>query len=261
MRFLPETRRRIARLASTFVVGALIAVAVPRPLSAARSARPGETEVGAAIATLRADPNLAAERKRHILEWAGSSTARPAQPPGWMRWIADLFSWIAEAPRALLWVAAAFLTGLLAWYIVRLRVGGAGAFSPQSVPPTHVQDLDIRPESLPDDIGGAAFALWNRGEARAALALLYRGLLSRLAHAHGIPIRHSTTEGDCLALAAPHLRGDRTAYVSRVVSVWRCAVYGGHDPTSDEVRGLCEGFGAALDPAPAPDRQAAGARA
>src|SRR5207247_3130626 len=133
----PETRRRIARLASTFVVGALVAVAVPRPLSAARSARPGETEVGAAIATLKADPNLAAERKRHILQWAGSSTARPAPAAGWMHWIADLFAWIAEAPRALLWVAAAFLTGLLAWYIVRLRVGGAGAFGPQSVPPTH----------------------------------------------------------------------------------------------------------------------------
>jgi hypothetical protein len=256
VRFLPETRGRIAR----FFIGALVALAVPGAISAARSAgRPGETEVGAAIATLRADPNLAAERKRHILQWAGSSTARPAPAAGWMHWIGDLFAWIAEAPRALLWVAAAFLTGLLAWYIVRLRVGGAGAFGPQSVPPTHVQDLDIRPESLPDDIGGAAFALWNRGEARAALALLYRGLLSRLAHAHGIPIRHSTTEGDCLALAAPHLRDDRTAYVARVVSVWQCAVYGGLDPTSDEVRGLCEGFRAALDPAQ--DRHPAGAPA
>jgi hypothetical protein len=122
-----------------------------------------------------------------------------------------------------------------------------------------VQDLDIRPGSLPDDIGSAAFALWNRGEVRAALALLYRGMLSRLAHAHGIPIRHSTTEGECLALAASHLRDDRTAYVSRVVSVWQCAVYGGNDPASDEVLGLCQGFGAALDGAP--DRQAAGAPA
>ena len=70
------------------------------------------------------------------------------------------------------------------------------------VAPTHVRDLDIRPESLPDDIGAAARALWDRGEHRAALALLYRGLLSRLAHVHRLPIRDSSTEGDCLALAA-----------------------------------------------------------
>jgi uncharacterized protein DUF4129 len=255
-----ENRRRIGRLASAFVIGALLAVAVPRLLVAAPSGgRPGEQEVAGAIETLKADPNLATEGKRHILQWAGASKSRPAPRAGWMQWIVDLFAWIAEAPRALLWVAAAFLTALLAWYIVGLRAGAAGVFGPPSVPPTHVQDLDIRPESLPDDIGGAAFALWDRGEARAALALLYRGMLSRLAHAHGIPIRHSSTEGDCLALAAPHLRDDRTAYVSRVVSVWRYAVYGGIDPTSDEVRGLCEAFGATLDPAP--DRRAAGAPA
>jgi hypothetical protein len=254
-----ENRRCMAWLASTLIIGALLAVPVPLLVFAAPSAdRPGEKEVGEAIATLKADPNLATEGKRHILQWAGASKSRPDLRAGWMHWIVDLFAWIAEAPRALLWVAAAFLTGLLAWYIVRLRVGGAGAFGPQSVPPTHVQNLDIRPESLPDDIGGAAFGLWNRGEARAALALLYRGMLSRLAHAHGIPIRHSSTEGDCLALATPHLRDDRTAYVSRVVSVWQCAVYGGNDPTSETVRGLCEGFGAALDPAP--DRKAAGAQ-
>ena len=43
------------------------------------------------------------------------------------------------------------------------------------VAPSHVRDLDIRPESLPDDVGAAALALWQRGEQRAALALLYRG--------------------------------------------------------------------------------------
>ena len=59
--------------------------------------------------------------------------------------------------------------------------------------------------AFPPDIGAAARALWDRGEHRAALALLYRGMLSRLAHVHRVPIRDSSTEGDCLALAASHL--------------------------------------------------------
>src|SRR5206468_7343931 len=120
-----ENRRRIARLASTFVVGALLGVAVPGPVFGARPAgRPGEQEIGDAIATLTADPNLATERKTHFLQWEGSSRSRPATPAGWMHWILALFAWIAEAPRALLWVAVALLTALLTRYIVRLRVRG-----------------------------------------------------------------------------------------------------------------------------------------
>ena len=54
-------------------------------------------------------------------------------------------------------------------------------------------------------------ALWDRGDHRAALALLYRGLLSRLVHVHRVPIRDSSTEGDCLALAARCLTPRRQA--------------------------------------------------
>jgi hypothetical protein len=119
--------------------------------------------------------------------------------------------------------------------------------------PTHVQDLDIRPESLPDDIGAAARALWDRGERRAALALLYRGLLSRLAHVHSVPIRDSTTEGACVTLAAAHLSEERHEYVARLVRLWQRSVYGGQDADTAAVYSLCTGFTAALDaPPPAP---------
>ena len=93
------------------------------------------------------------------------------------------------------------------------------AFLRHSFPPSHVRELDIRPESLPDDIGAAALAVWERGEQRAALALLYRGLLSRLVHAHGVPIRASSTEGDCLALAQSRLAAGSAQYAARLVSV------------------------------------------
>jgi hypothetical protein len=113
--------------------------------------------------------------------------------------------------------------------------------------PTHVRDLDIRPESLPDDVGGAALELWERGEHRAALALLYRGLLSRLAHVHAVPIRDSSTEGDCLALAATHLPATRAAYVERLIRVWQRAVYGNVEPTEEEFHFLGATFASALD--------------
>ena len=102
--------------------------------------------------------------------------------------------------------------------------------------------------------------MWDRGEHRAALALLYRGLLSRLAHVHRLPIRDSTTEGDCLALAGTHLTERRREYTAQLVRVWQRAVYGGEDATSSAVYGLCDDFAAALDASPATEPAGGGAR-
>ncbi|MET0657279.1 MAG: DUF4129 domain-containing protein, partial [Steroidobacteraceae bacterium] len=112
--------------------------------------------------------------------------------------------------------------------------------------PTHVRDLDIRPESLPDDIGAAALGLWNEGQRRAALALLYRGLLSRLVHVYDVPIKASSTEGDCLHMVEQHLSEQRLAYANHLVRVWQRAVYGARDPENEEVRDLCLGFDAQI---------------
>jgi hypothetical protein len=131
--------------------------------------------------------------------------------------------------------------------------------------PSFVRDLDIRPESLPNDIGGAARQLWDSGEHRAALALLYRGLLSRLVHVHRVPIKDSSTEGDCLALASAHLKDEeRKVYVASLVRLWQRAVYGGEDVSTESVYALCAGFAGALDQpevAAAPPGAAVGARA
>jgi Domain of unknown function (DUF4129) len=212
-------------------------------------AEPSDAEIAAAIERLTADPNLASEEQQRVLRWADSDDDRPAEPPGWFDWIGELFSWLAQTSRVLVWLVLIVLAALLVLAIVRFiqsSRGGAGERQRRVDVPTHVRDLDIRPESLPDDIGAAAFAHWEAGERRAALSLLYRGLLSRLVHEHSVPIRQSTTEGDCLALAARHLQADRTPYVTQLVRVWQHATYGGREPETTDVRLLCEGFATAL---------------
>jgi hypothetical protein len=113
--------------------------------------------------------------------------------------------------------------------------------------PTHVRDLDIRPETLPPDIGAAARKLWDGGDHRASLALLYRGMLSRLAHVHGVPIRDSSTEGDCLALAVNRLPADKCVYLSRLVRAWQRLGYGREPVQASTAFALCEEFGSVLD--------------
>ena len=223
-----------------FGAGALAAEAQP----ATRG--PDDAEVARAIEQVKRDPNLATERTIKMLRWK-TSDAPPNPRPAWLEWVLGFFRWLDQSARVLVWAAVAALAGLLAFYIVRTvrsweSSGGAGTFTA----PTHVQDLDIRPESLPPDIGGAARQLWDRGDHRAALALLYRGLLSRLAHVHRLPVRDSSTEGDCLALSA-RMSAPGHQYAARLIALWQSAVYGHLEADTPAVHALCAGFAPALD--------------
>jgi hypothetical protein len=211
-----------------------------------------QTDVTQAVEALREDPNLATTRQTRTLRWIKDDKQKPKQS-SWMKWIGELFRWVAEIGRVFVWVLIALLVGMIILYLLRFTKTFEGRRRDlQSTAPTHVRDLDIRPESLPDDIGAAAWDLWEKGEHRGALSLLYRGLLSRLAHVHLVPIRHSSTEGDCLSLAEKHLSPERHPYIAQLIRTWQRAVYGGEDPPASEMRVLCDRFARALQ-APQPE--------
>jgi hypothetical protein len=258
---------RSERPRSTFVFALLISATLFAVAPLARqgvpnspSGRPSEEAIARALETVKADPNLAGSRTIKMLRWNDRKAAAKRQTPSWLAWLGNFFRWVEQSARLLIWAGAAVLAAFLVVYTLRiLRAARADAGADVFTAPTHVRDLDIRPEMLPDNIGQAARALWDRGEHRAALALLYRGLLSRLAHVHRLQIRDSTTEGDCLALAGTHLTEQRRAYTAQLVRVWQRAVYGGEDASSSAVYGLCDDFAGALDAPPAAEATGGGA--
>jgi hypothetical protein len=208
-------------------------------------------DIEQAVETLEADPNLGIERKMRTLRFIDDEEAGRREQPGWARWLADMFGWLASSARLLVWVACGLLAAMVAVLLVRLVRGHSRdrALAGEAAP-THVRDLDIRPESLPEDIGATARQLWDAGEARRALALLYRGLLSKLAHDHRAPVRESTTEGDCVGLALRFLPAGGSAFATRLVNTWSQAVYGSLMPATAEVHALCDGFAPAVLAAP-----------
>jgi len=105
-----------------------------------------------------------------------------------------------------------------------------------------VREVDIRPESLPTDIGAAVRELWLAGEHRAALSLLYRGALSRLVHSYQVAIGDASTEGDCVRLARAALPPPRGDFVTALVDAWQLAVYGGRPLAAEHVLRLCADF-------------------
>ena len=216
-----------------------------------RGPEPTAEQISRALATVKADPNLGLERTVSTLRWAGKKHPRSSGASGSLTWLLQLFEWLAQSARLVFWVAIAIAAAVLVLFILRLVRAGPGLPIPRRfVAPTHVQNLDIRPESLPADIGQAARALWDKGDQRGALALLYRGLLSRLAHVYGLPIRASSTEGDCLALTSSALTGKQAAYVSRLIRTWLRGVYGGLAPDTSSVHALCADFAIELNQDP-----------
>ncbi|WP_245643191.1 DUF4129 domain-containing protein [Roseateles chitosanitabidus] len=205
--------------------------------------------VMAAASDVGADPLLPGTDKTRALRFKKHDEEKkdPADKvdAGWWR---DFFQSLSAGLRIAMWLVVA---GLFVFVLLRLRDWFQTRdrdSRPQVKAPTHVGSLDIRPESLPDDIGAAARALWQRGETRPALSLLYRGALSRLVHGHGVPIRAASTESDCLALASSRLRPDAQDFLARLVSGWQSVAYARRELAPEDFEWLCAGFNARMAP-------------
>ena len=206
--------------------------------------------VEAAASAVRADDDLGGLRKQRT--WRFRDRNAPSEPPTPApQWLRELARWLAESGRWLIWLliaaaAVALLVTARRWLLVQgAAIGARGAPLP-----SHVRELDIRPESLPADIGAAVRALWLAGERRAALSLLYRGALSRLVHSYAVPIGDASTEGDCVQLARAALPAPRSEFVSALVQAWQLAVYGDRPLASEHVLRLCADFDRLLPTAP-----------
>jgi hypothetical protein len=244
------TAARFARIAAVAVLAIMgarqaAAVAYAQPFDQAAGNQPGPDAIDRAVEQVKADPNLGGERKIHTLRWRRSNSERSATSlPEFLRGFVRAFE---EWSRVLVWVAVVLAAAFLAAYLVRVAVfRPPGDEESMSVSPSHVREMDIRPESLPRDIGGAARELWDQGQHRTALALLYRGTLSRLVHAHHVPVRDSSTEGDCLRLATRSLAPPAAGYVAALIGIWQRSVYGHQIPEADRVQQLCMEFDSAL---------------
>ena len=212
---------------------------------------PRAARVEAAVDQLRADPLLSGKHMEHRLRWKDDDAPKKPDKPkpdlSIFKWLASLASFINDTSRFLLWGLLAVLVALAlvsVRHVVQLRAfRRAKAASAVS----HVRDLDVRPESLPDDVGAAAWALWQSGQVPAALSLLYRGALSRLIHRFEVPISAASTEGECLDLARGRLAPEALRYVTQLVRAWQASTYGGRTLSAAMGEALCTGFGARLD--------------
>jgi len=140
------------------------------------------------------------------------------------------------------WLVIAAVVGWLAWLIgknlhmFKWRKRDAGDGGP--VGPRTVMGLEITPDSLPADILAAARGLWQSGDTRGALSLLYRGSVAWLVNVARLGIRESDTEGDCLRHAGTLPNAAAVGYFSDLTEAWIGTAYASHYPPGERMERL-----------------------
>ncbi len=240
-----RVRSPAALLAAAGIV--LLLAATPQPAMAqpqepAPQAAAGNHRAAAEIREILKRPELDEYREQTVLRRIAKDEPRAGRnlDLSAFAWILDL---LARAVSLLVWIglglAVAFVVALLLRHFGWIRAGQGSSARP---PPDTLFGLDVRPESLPEDIAGAARQYALQGDLARALSLLYRGALLRLLHRDGVELVSGDTEDDCLRKSRTRLSAPAIAYFARLLAAWRTIAYAGRTVGQEEVESLCTGW-------------------
>ncbi len=144
----------------------------------------------------------------------------------------DVGPFIAKYGKFLLLCCAGIIIGFLLLRHSQLRswFGSSFATKKNGKKPEVLFGMDLRPESLPDDVAKACLKLLHSGEKREAMGLLYRCTLSKLINDHDLEILASFTEKECCN-EVHNSRSDKEAsFFDSLTSLWIVTAYGHREP-------------------------------
>ena len=162
-------------------------------------------------------------------------------------WLTDTFELIGNVIafifEAGLWILLLITLYLLIKYRERLSLG---FFRKQKIVVQDTPDvlfgLDIREESLPDDVSAEALNLFQQQNYRAALALLYRATLAYLVRSFDFTLEPGATEGDCLKLVTQELplkSEGQVEYFIELTKAWQITAYAHRQIPAEKMQQLC----------------------
>lgn len=224
--------QRLGKIAAILVV--VVSVFLPSPLQARETL---------------SDPELISEVKAHGDFKVHSETHKiPVSKP---KSGSSSFSGLGSIPGYVAMIfgytVLAVVIALLVWIIWRNRHAfrlPKGATDPAKEAPSArmVMGMEVTAESLPKDIPTAAWALWMAGRRHEALAMLYRGTISKVIDVARVEIQESDTEGDCLRRVMDAGGAAHPDYFRGLTDAWMRLAYAAQAPPEVEVRALCDGW-------------------
>ena len=221
----------------------------PRPVTLPAGA---EQRFSDSAAKAYQDPDLSPHEQKGHWEYKGSAPDedKPKPMPAWLQalldWLGEVRDYIGTGVSFVPWLIGLVLLVLAVsyrkWLLSLFRGLGGGM---KAVPfDTGVRVL-AGAEKLPDDVAKAARIAWEKGDARGALSLLYRGGVESMQRIIGRELPQGATEADCLREAA-HLPAAPAATLRQVVRAWQYAAYAHRLPDTATFSGLLDAWQADL---------------
>lgn len=99
--------------------------------------------------------------------------------------------------------------------------------------------LDLRKESLPDNVPVEVQRQWQAGNHREAMGLLYRATLSGLMNQFAFDFYAGFTEQECARLVQQGGPEPLSQYVHTLTRAWQSLAYAHHLPADEQVTALC----------------------
>ncbi len=219
----------------------------------------GALQPGPVLAADAPNERLPAEASRRVIdeilaseEFSTEQTLTLWLPKGWADFDDADESPTLELPSISLWFADSLkllvilaVLGLLVYFLINhghlLRGLRRAEKKTPAAPPTHLFGMELQPDTLPDDIGAEARRLWQHGQHRQALGLLYRGSLSRLVNLDHLDLHDSMTEADVMqAVEQARLPAGKIRYLAELTRAWLTLAYGHHRLDEQTVQPLLQ---------------------
>ena len=202
---------------------------------------PPDPRFGRAIDRAYADPDLS--NTREVTQWRFKFDKTRDTPdpktPAWMRWLGAAFALLAEYG---LWILAALVVAGLLWTLPRWLPWVREQSRRRAEPSPILEQPIAETEPLPPDVAASAQALWQAGQLREALALLYRASVEEISRRLGAPFPPGATEAECLRRARRLPEAEAVRQFGRIVSAWQAAAYAWRFPDGEAFARLLDGW-------------------
>jgi hypothetical protein len=173
------------------------------------------------------------------IKYIGPGSEEKPQKPKRYPWLEKFGEFLGKALRFLAWAVGIVAVIALVIFLIRQleRRQWRDWFGRKQPLPDMLFGLDVRPDSLPDDVASAARALLANGDRRGALSLLYRGALIYVIHDGKVEILRGDTEGLCVRNVSRQYGGQAASlpqYFAELVNAWQRIAYAGLAATTNQ---------------------------
>ncbi|MFM9887973.1 MAG: DUF4129 domain-containing protein [Burkholderiales bacterium] len=173
-----------------------------------------------------------------VTEWRWKGEQSEAKAPKPDRWSLAFLETLASLLRSLAWIAAVAVVAAAIWYGRRFVQPPEARAASRRKPAETAFGFDVRPASLPRDLGAAARELIAKQHLREALSMLYRGALSVLIYRYHVEVLPGDTERACVHAAGAALPPDAARFFFLLVRAWEQSAYAGRSPQQEECNHL-----------------------